>query len=133
MLSKTFLAASVLYLARSAYAAEADQAESKTEPQKKAGDGTFDYVIVGGGTGGLAMAARLSEDPNVSVAVIEAGSYYQITNPLLSSTPAGDIAWSGSASKDVNPGVDWGFMSAAQSGANGRSIHYPRGKCLGGR
>jgi len=41
---------------------------------------SYDYVVVGGGTGGLAIAARLAEDKNVSVAVIEAGGFYQIDN-----------------------------------------------------
>jgi len=41
---------------------------------------SYDYVIVGGGTGGLAIAARLAEDKNASVAVIEAGGFYQIDN-----------------------------------------------------
>jgi len=41
---------------------------------------SYDYVIVGGGTGGLTIAARLAEDKNVSVAVIEAGGFYQIDN-----------------------------------------------------
>ena len=40
----------------------------------------YDYVIVGGGTGGLAIAARLAESTNTSVAVIEAGGFYQIDN-----------------------------------------------------
>jgi choline dehydrogenase-like flavoprotein len=53
-------------------------------------DAGFDYVIVGGGTAGLTLAARLSEDPSTSVAVIEAGTYYSISDPLLASTPAGD-------------------------------------------
>lgn len=39
---------------------------------------SYDYVIVGGGTAGLTMAERLSENPAISVAVIEAGSYYQV-------------------------------------------------------
>ena len=39
---------------------------------------SYDYVIVGGGTAGLTMAARLSEDPAISVAVIEAGTFYQV-------------------------------------------------------
>lgn len=39
---------------------------------------SFDYVIVGGGTAGLAMAKRLSEDERVSVAVIEAGGFYEM-------------------------------------------------------
>ena len=41
---------------------------------------TYDYVVIGGGTGGLTIAARLAEDPNVSVAVIEAGGFYQQEN-----------------------------------------------------
>ena len=41
---------------------------------------SYDYVIVGGGTGGLAIAARLAESTNTSVAVIEAGGFYQIDN-----------------------------------------------------
>jgi choline dehydrogenase-like flavoprotein len=41
---------------------------------------TYDYVVIGGGTAGLTIAARLAEDPNVSVAVIEAGGFYQQEN-----------------------------------------------------
>lgn len=43
-------------------------------------NGTFDYVVIGGGTAGLTLAARLAEDPDVSVAVIEAGGFYQQDN-----------------------------------------------------
>jgi choline dehydrogenase-like flavoprotein len=93
---------------------------------------TYDYVIVGGGTAGLTLAARLSEDSSTTVAVIEAGTYYQISNPLLSAVPAGCIFWTGSSPLDVNPGVDWGFVTTPQAGANNRELHYARGKCLGG-
>ncbi|KAF7189262.1 Patulin synthase [Pseudocercospora fuligena] len=95
-------------------------------------DNTFDYVIVGGGTAGLTLANRLSTDGSQRVAVIEAGAIYQITNPALSSTPAGDVFWAGSDPADTNPLVDWNFVTQPQAGANGRSIHYARGKCLGG-
>lgn len=40
--------------------------------------------------------------------------------------------WAGSSSLDQNPLVDWGFVTEAQAGANGRKLHYPRGYCLGG-
>ncbi|KAK2599590.1 hypothetical protein N8I77_011331 [Diaporthe amygdali] len=95
-------------------------------------DAAFDYVIVGGGTAGLTLAARLSEDPSTSVAVIEAGTYYSITDPLLASTPAGDTLFAGSSPTDTNPLVDWDFVTTPQTGANNRPIRYPRGKCLGG-
>lgn len=102
-------------------------------PILAATDAIYDYVIVGGGTAGLTLAARLSEDNFASVAVVEAGTYYQITNPLLSSTPAGVVAFVGASPKDINPGVDWSFVTTPQAGAANRSIHYARGKCLGGR
>ncbi|KAJ4359851.1 uncharacterized protein N0V89_000407 [Didymosphaeria variabile] len=99
---------------------------------EKRQDATFDYVIIGGGTAGLTIANRLSEDPNVQIAVIEAGTFYQAGNPLLSSTPAGDVIWAGASPLDTNPLVDWNFVTAPQAGANGRELHYARGKCLGG-
>jgi len=94
---------------------------------------TYDYVIIGGGTAGLTLANRLSANGALSVAVVEAGTLYQITNPLLSQTPAGDVIFVGSDPADTNPLVDWNFITAPQAGANGRSLHYARGKCLGGR
>lgn len=100
---------------------------------QKRQDASFDYVVVGGGTAGLTMAARLSEDSSMSVAVIEAGTVYELSNPLLSPTPAGDVIWAGSSPLDNNPLVDWSFITAPQAGANGRQLHYARGKCLGGR
>ncbi|KAI1412206.1 choline dehydrogenase [Hypoxylon sp. FL1857] len=95
-------------------------------------EATYDFVIVGGGTAGLTLAARLSEDPETSVAVVEAGTYYQITNPLISSIPCCGISFAGSSPKDTNPGVDWSFVTAPQVGAGDRELHYARGKCLGG-
>lgn len=96
-------------------------------------EATYDYVIVGGGTAGFTLAARLSEDYSTTVAIIEAGTYYQIKHPLLSTTPLGAAGFTGSSPDDINHGVDWGFVTAPQKGAGDRRLHYTRGKCLGGR
>ncbi|KAG8626352.1 hypothetical protein KVT40_005297 [Elsinoe batatas] len=93
---------------------------------------TYDYVIIGGGTAGLTVANRLSANSKITVAVIEAGTYYQAANPVLSQTPAGDVLFVGSDPADNNPLVDWSFVTTPQAGANGRRIRYARGKCLGG-
>ena len=79
------------------------------------GDQAFDYVVVGGGNGGLAIAARLAEDPSVSVAVVEAGSFYEIDNGNRSQVPAESIAGTGKDPNDVNPLVDWGFVTTPQA------------------
>jgi GMC oxidoreductase len=92
----------------------------------------YDYIIIGGGTAGLVMANRLSENASISVAVIEAGGYYEKDNPTFSTVPALGINGAGSDAQDTNP-VDWGFVTTPQPGAKNRKIHYARGKCLGGR
>ena len=79
------------------------------------GDRTFDYVVVGGGTAGLAIASRLSEDPANLVAVIEAGSFYEIGNGNLSQIPTYGPAFSGKSPFDVNPLIDWAFLTTPQT------------------
>ncbi|OJJ59831.1 hypothetical protein ASPSYDRAFT_30663 [Aspergillus sydowii CBS 593.65] len=92
---------------------------------------TFDYVVVGGGTAGVALAVRLAEASH-SVALIEAGSHYELTWPLAA-IPGADVLPVGS---DPDPlahaPADWGFVTTPQAGANGREVHFARGKCLGG-
>jgi choline dehydrogenase len=93
----------------------------------------YDYVIIGGGTAGLTLAARLSEEPEYSVAVIEAGNFYQIDTPLLLSTPMSGVSFTGTSPTDIHPAIDWSFVTSPQGGANQRELHYASGKCLGGR
>ena len=76
---------------------------------------TFDYVIVGGGTAGLTIAARLAEDLSLTVAVVEAGGFYEVDNVYFSVIPARAVFGSGSDPKDFQPLVDWGFVTTPQA------------------
>ncbi|KAH5241650.1 hypothetical protein HBI64_200620 [Parastagonospora nodorum] len=96
---------------------------------------SFDYVIVGGGTAGLTLAYRLAENSTNTVAVIEAGGFYEQDNGNTSVVPAYCSRY-GAFSEDSAsqyPLVDWGFVTEAQEGLGGRRLHYGRGKTLGGR
>lgn len=93
---------------------------------------TYDYVIVGGGTAGLAVAMRLAEDTSYTVAVVEAGGFYQIENGNQSVVPGYNAEFSAIDNPNANPTVDWGFVTTPQAGANNRTLHYARGKTLGG-
>ncbi|KNG83366.1 versicolorin B synthase [Aspergillus nomiae NRRL 13137] len=92
------------------------------------GDSSFDYVVVGGGTGGNVIATRLAQK-SLKVALVEAGGLYELES--VAAVPAADVLPVGS---DPNTKAlhDWGFVAEKVPGANGRSIHYARGKCLGG-
>lgn len=92
---------------------------------------TFDYVIVGGGTAGLTLAARLAES-SLRVAVVEAGGYYEAENGNLSTVPGYCTVGAGTDPQTPKSKVDWGFVTTPQEGANGRTLHYARGKTLGG-
>ncbi|KAK4235918.1 cytochrome P450 [Achaetomium macrosporum] len=93
---------------------------------------TFDYVVVGGGQAGLAVASRLAEQRSLSVAVIEAGSFYELTNGNLSEIPAFDNWFTGKDVDNWQPGVDWGIVTEPQQALLNARVHYPRGRTLGG-
>lgn len=84
----------------------------------------FDYVIVGGGSSGCALAARLSEDPLVSVALVEAGDD---NAKLLNRVPTGAAVHIVKRNR-----CNWAFESLPQAGLNGRRSYQPRGRGLGG-
>lgn len=82
-----------------------------------------DYLIIGGGSAGCVLAARLSEDPGVNVALLEAGpadTSKLIHVPLYLGLLA-RLGW-----------YNWNFKTTAQPGLNGRTGYQPRGKVLGG-
>ncbi|MCW5634770.1 MAG: choline dehydrogenase [Rubrivivax sp.] len=83
----------------------------------------FDYVIVGGGSAGCVLAGRLSEDPGVTVALLEAGG---TDKSVLIHCPAGLAVMA--KQKTVN----WAFETVPQPGLNGRRGYQPRGRVLGG-
>ncbi|RDL33850.1 Uncharacterized protein BP5553_08218 [Venustampulla echinocandica] len=94
------------------------------------GDASYDYVIIGGGNAGLTLAARLSKKN--TVAVIEAGSFYEIDNGNISQVPAFDAYFTGKDHNDFNPLIDWGFLTTPQNELLNATAHFARGKTLGG-
>ena len=82
----------------------------------------YDYVIVGAGSAGCVLAARLSEDPDVSVLLLEAGGPDTKENIHV---PLGYLQLQ-------RTDVDWDYISAPEANCGGRRIALPRGKVLGG-
>ncbi|MEM1119125.1 MAG: GMC family oxidoreductase N-terminal domain-containing protein [Bacteroidota bacterium] len=83
---------------------------------------SFDYIVIGGGTAGPVVATRLTENPNNSVLLMEAGD---------ENTKEG-IAYANGAGSMWTPDTNWGYNSTPQKGLNGREIMQPRGKVMGG-
>jgi choline dehydrogenase len=86
-------------------------------------DGDYDYIIVGAGSAGCVLANRLSADPSKRVLLLEAGGR---DNWIWYHIPVGYLFAIG------NPRSDWMFKTEPEKGLNGRSLHYPRGKVIGG-
>lgn len=87
-------------------------------------DSHYDFVIVGGGTAGLVVATRLTEDANCKVLVLEAG-VNRLKDPRISIQGL-------AASTYFDPDFDWCITTAAQPGLNGRKLAQCLGKTLGG-
>jgi choline dehydrogenase-like flavoprotein len=85
----------------------------------------FDYIILGGGTAGLVIASRLSEDPEVSVAVIEAGDFERNNPNVTNATTIG---------LGKNTRIDWQYDTVPQAFADNETspIIWSAGKGVGG-
>ena len=86
-------------------------------------DASYDYIVVGAGSAGCAVAARLSKDPACRVLLVEAGGA-DISRPALQSP----VLWPSNFGTDV----DWAYRTTPQVRAAGRIIDWPRGKVIGG-
>jgi choline dehydrogenase len=86
-------------------------------------EGEYDYIIIGAGSAGCLLANRLSADAATRVLILEAGGN---DNWIWFHIPVGYLFAIG------NPRSDWCFKTEPESGLNGRSLNYPRGKVIGG-
>ncbi len=84
---------------------------------------TFDYIVVGGGSAGCVVASRLSEDPSVSVCLLEAGG------PDTSAFIHAPLGFAATAPLGI---FNWNYESVPQPGLGGRRGFAPRGKVMGG-
>lgn len=84
----------------------------------------FDYIVVGAGSAGAALAARLSENPNNQVCLLEAGK--KDKNPLI------HIPFGLALIAKIEGKIGWAYNTEPQTAMQNRSLYWPRGKVLGG-
>src|SRR5260370_10065448 len=90
--------------------------------RKRKEESMYDYVIVGAGSAGCVLANRLTEDPAISVLLLEAGGPDQKQ----------EIHIPAAFTKLLKSPVDWAYETEAQPHLNNRTLYWPRGKMLGG-
>ncbi|MGY0498345.1 GMC family oxidoreductase [Nocardia sp. FBN12] len=83
---------------------------------------SYDYIVVGSGSAGAVVAGRLSEDPNNSVLLVEAGGSHRTMNVQIPAAFA----------KQFKTELDWDITTEPEPHLGGRRIYHPRGKMLGG-
>ena len=82
----------------------------------------YDHIIVGAGSAGCVLAARLTEDPGTRVLLLEAGG----------SDQRDEITIPAAFAKQFRTKLDWGYSTDEQKHADGRRLYWPRAKTLGG-
>lgn len=96
---------------------------SPVQHDRRQDSGSYDFIIVDGGTAGLALAARLTEDGKTTVLVPEAGG--PPDQVAAYKAPGADL-------QVLESPIDWRFATLPQKSLNGRQLTYNRGRCLGG-